>query len=164
MGTRRHFGHPPHVAVGMEFATRLDLAAAGVHRPLRKGISGSQTEGCDSIVVCAGYEDDEDHWTHILYTGEGGRSHATLRQACDQAMTRGNKALALSCERELPVRVSRGPLPGSPYAPERGYRYEGLYRVARWWTERGRSGYLIYRFRLERLDPRGASAAEDLSS
>ena len=153
MATTRHFGHPPDVAPGMEFATRLELAAAGVHRPLRKGICGSQTEGCDSVVVCAGYEDDVDEWDVITYTGEGGRSHATLKQAVDQTLTRGNRALVLSFERKLPIRVSRGPLPGSPYAPERGYRYDGLYYVTAWWTETGRSGHLIYRFRLERTPP-----------
>ncbi len=136
---------------GAEFATRINLAAAGVHRPLRKGISGAQLEGCDSIVVCTGYEDDIDAWHTITYTGEGGRSHATRQQACDQSLSSGNRALIHSCEHALPIRVSRGPMPGSPYAPEQGYRYDGLYRIARWWTEIGRSGYLIYRFELKKL-------------
>ena len=146
----RHFGHPPQVAPGMEFDSRASLAAAGVHRPLRRGISGSQQEGCDSIVVCNGYEDDEDHWDHIIYTGEGGRDHDSKRQVLDQELTRGNLALVLSHDKQLPVRVSRGPMLGSPYAPETGYRYDGLYRITKWWTEEGRSGHLIYRFRLER--------------
>ena len=150
----RHFGHPHDVAPGMTFDCRADLAAAGVHRPLRRGISGSQAEGCDSIVVCTGYEDDVDEWDVITYTGEGGRDHSTRKQVLDQELTRGNQALVLSYERDLPIRVSRGPMPGSSYAPERGYRYDGLYRVARWWTETGRSGHLIYRFRLERLTSR----------
>ncbi len=144
----RHFGHPPDVLPGMTYGNRVDLAAAGVHRPLRRGICGSQQEGCESIVVCTGYEDDVDEWDTITYTGEGGRRAGVNKQVVDQDLTRGNQALVLSYERQLPIRVSRGPLPGSPYAPESGYRYDGLYRVADWWTETGRSGYLIYRFLL----------------
>ena len=156
----RRFGHPIDVLPGAEFATRIELAAAGVHRPLRRGISGGQDEGCDSIVVCAGYEDDIDAWDTITYTGEGGRSHATRRQACDQTLSPGNRALILSHERQLPIRVSRGPMPGSVYAPERGYRYDGLYHIRRWWTERGRSGYVIYRFQLGRLGATVGAAGE----
>ncbi|RYG64451.1 hypothetical protein EON80_19215, partial [bacterium] len=31
------------------------------------------------------------------------------------------------------------------------YRYAGLYRIARYWAEPGRSGPLVWRFRLEEL-------------
>lgn len=147
----RHFGHPPDVLPGMTYATRVDLAAAGVHRPLRKGICGSQQEGCESIVVCDGYEDDVDEWETIIYTGEGGRKPGLNKQVIDQDLTRGNQALVLSYEKQLLIRVSRGHLDGSPYAPESGYRYDGLYKVTKWWTELGRSGYLIYRFLLRKV-------------
>lgn len=33
------------------------------------------------------------------------------------------------------------------------YRYDGLYQVARHWHERGRDGYLIYRYELVAADP-----------
>jgi len=32
-----------------------------------------------------------------------------------------------------------------------GYRYDGLYQIASYWSEKGRDGFLVYRFRLERL-------------
>lgn len=146
----RHFGHPIDVAPGMLFDSRIALSLAGVHRPRIAGISGSQSEGCDSIVYTDGYEDDEDYWDYVLYTGSGGRDRKTGLQIMDQELTNHNKALVLSGERDLPVRVSRGPKRGSPYAPEAGYRYDGLYHVKAWWAATGKRGYRVWRFRLER--------------
>lgn len=39
---------------------RADCAAKGVHRVLVAGISGSATEGAQSICVSSAYEDDKD--------------------------------------------------------------------------------------------------------
>jgi putative restriction endonuclease len=72
-------------------------------------------------------------------------------QIADQQLTRGNLALARSHMDGLPVRVIRGPRLRSPYAPARVYRYDGLYMVEDHWQERGRSGFLIWRFRLRRI-------------
>jgi putative restriction endonuclease len=60
------------VAEGTLFADRRALHDAGVHRPLQAGISGSATDGADSIVVSGGYEDDEAYGDVIDYTGHGG--------------------------------------------------------------------------------------------
>ncbi len=38
------------------------------------GISGSESEGADSIVLSGGYEDDEDLGDEIVYAGHGGRA------------------------------------------------------------------------------------------
>jgi putative restriction endonuclease len=51
----------------------------------------------------------------------------------------------------LPVRVTRGARHRSDYSPRTGFQYDGLYRVDAFWSERGRSGFTIWRFRLERL-------------
>lgn len=141
----RHYGHPPGIAVGSVFRDRRALSRAGVHPPPRGGISGSSTEAADSIVLAGDYEDDDDRGDEILYTGQGGRDARTGAQIRDQTKNRGNAALALSLERGTPVRVTRrveGPA---------GYRYDGLYRVVDLWTEIGRSGFLILRFRLVAL-------------
>lgn len=42
------------------FPSRQALSQASVHRPVQAGISGSQSEGADSIVLSGGYEDDRD--------------------------------------------------------------------------------------------------------
>ena len=53
----RHFGSITGVEVGALFENRVELAEAGVHKPRQAGISGSGSEGADSIVVSGGYED-----------------------------------------------------------------------------------------------------------
>jgi putative restriction endonuclease len=114
---------------GTEFESRRALSQAGIHKPTMAGISGSAEDGADSIVVSGGYEDDEDDGDEIVYTGHGGRDPNTGQQIADQQFERGNAALARSKVLGLPVRVVRGADLGSSYAPEHGYRYDGLYTV-----------------------------------
>ena len=92
----RVFGHIPGYPEGSRFESRAELSAAGVHRPTMAGISGSEREGADSIVLSGGYEDDEDLGDEIVYTGHGGRDAESGRQVAHQRLTRGNLALAHS--------------------------------------------------------------------
>jgi putative restriction endonuclease len=48
----------------------------------------------------------------------------------------------------LSVRVVRGSGHRSPFSPATGYRYDGLFRIERYWQERGRDGFLVCRYRL----------------
>jgi putative restriction endonuclease len=80
----RTFGDVEGIAVGAHFSSRRDLASSGIHRPLQAGISGSEKAGADSIVLSGGYEDDEDHWSEIVYTGHGGNDSRTGKQIADQ--------------------------------------------------------------------------------
>ncbi len=146
----RQFGEIAGIRFGTIFEDRQALSVALVHRPTQAGISGSGAEGADSIVVSGGYEDDVDAGDEIIYTGHGGNDPQTRKQIADQTLTRGNLALAKSRVEGLPVRVIRGAHPGSSFAPPEGYRYDGLYYVADHWCEKGRSGYLIWRFKLVR--------------
>ena len=144
----RTFGDIAGYPQGSTFADRAELAASGVHRPLVAGISGSQRDGADSIVLSGGYEDDQDLGDEIVYTGHGGRDPRTGVQASDQALRGGNLALAKSSLEGLPVRVVRGSHHFSPRSPENGYRYDGLYMVDDYWHDVGRFGFRIWRFRL----------------
>jgi putative restriction endonuclease len=136
----RIFGEITGIHEGATFKSRITLSEAGIHRPTQAGISGSSKEGSDSIVISGGYEDDTDHGDEIIYTGHGGRDLNTGKQNANQHLDRGNKALAISCKNHLPVRVIR--------KTEYGYRYDGLYQVKEFWQAKGKSGYLVYRFRL----------------
>jgi putative restriction endonuclease len=142
----RLFGAVPGVPPGATFATRQAAAAAGVHKPLQAGISGSAQEGADSVVVSGGYEDDQDYGSVILYTGHGGLDPITGKQIADQTLTRQNLALAVSCIQGLPVRVLRGATGDPQYSPSSGYSYDGLFDVQSYWQATGRSGYKICRF------------------
>ena len=147
----RVFGHIPGYPEGSLFQDRAELRESGVHRPIQAGISGSQTEGAESIVLSGGYEDDVDYGDVLVYTGHGGRDQSTGQQTYDQPFTRGNRALALSKQNGLPVRVIRGSKDDSPYSPPSGYSYDGLYAVEEFWHEVGKSGFRIWRFRLVKI-------------
>lgn len=65
----------------------------------------------DAVMVCR-YEDDKDEGEWFLYTGSGGRDLSGNKrvnkvQSFDQTFDKMNKALLLSCEKGLPVRVVR---------------------------------------------------------
>jgi len=148
----RVFGHIEGVGVGTEFPDRRALSSAHVHKPTQAGISGSESEGADSIVLSGGYEDDRDYGDEIVYTGHGGRDPLSGRQIEDQKLKRCNLALASNVSSGLPVRVVRGPDSASAFSPNTSYRYDGLYRVADAWSETGKSGFLVWRFRLEAFE------------
>lgn len=144
----RIFGHVPDNPVGTEYENREAVAAARVHPQLQAGICGGEKEGAESIVVSGGFVDDLDQGDLIIYTGHGGRDTSTGRQREDQALKRGNLALARSCLDGLPVRVVRGSQGGNAYSPASGYRYDGLYRVEEFWHDVGLDGFRIWRYRL----------------
>ena len=148
----RIFGEIEGVPAGTEFANRAELAAAGVHRPTQAGISGSTTEGADSIVVSGGYEDDEDYGDFIIYGGQAGNDAKNKHQAADAELNRGNLALVVSYNKGLPVRVTRGL--GSKHHT---YRYDGLYLVERWWVDKGKSGFRVFKFALRKIDDKPIS-------
>ena len=143
------FGHVPGYPPGSWFEDRRDLATSGVHRPLQAGICGRAGEGAESIVLNGGYVDDEDFGSTLLYPGAGGNDPRTKRQVRDQTLSRTNLALVASLRRGIPVRVIRGSHPDVHDGPASGYRYDGLYRVADYWSETGIDGHRIWRFRLE---------------
>jgi SAD/SRA domain len=84
------FGEISGVPVRTAFSLRRDASRAGVHTPLRAGISGTPTVGAESIVVSGGYED---YGHTIIYTGHGGNDPETRSQVAAQTLTRQNLAL-----------------------------------------------------------------------
>lgn len=147
----RLFGHVPGFPEGSLFENRAELSESRVHVPIQAGIAGSQVEGAESIVLSGGYEDDTDGGDTLIYTGHGGRDPSTGQQIRNQPFTRGNRALALSKQNGLPVRVIRGSNHESPYSPRFGYSYDGLYTVEKYWHEPGKSGFEVWRFQLVKI-------------
>jgi len=145
------FGPVEGSPVGTVFANREELRQSGIHPPSIAGISGTAKHGATSIVLNGGYADDEDYGAVIIYTGFGGRD-SRGRQIEDQRLSAQNLALKVSCDQELPVRVTRGPKGEPQLSPSQGYRYDGLYNVVRYWPDTGVHGYRIWRYRLERVD------------
>ncbi|KAJ3016600.1 hypothetical protein HKX48_003942 [Thoreauomyces humboldtii] len=153
------FGEILGVECGRTWETRMACSRDGIHRPPVSGIHGSP-DGCYSVALSGGYEDDVDLGEAFTYTGEGGRDLAgtkaapknlrTAPQSKNQTLTRGNLALHQSSITGVPVRVVRGFKLNSPYAPIEGYRYDGLYSVKKAWSETGMAGFLVWKFALTR--------------
>ncbi|XP_068626889.1 E3 ubiquitin-protein ligase UHRF1-like [Battus philenor] len=179
-----HFGAIPGVEVGMRWRFRIQLSESGVHRPPVSGIHGRDVEGAYSIVLSGGYEDDVDNGYEFTYTGSGGRNLSgnkrTAQQSCDQTLTRQNKALARNCAAGpvsqkggdagaawrdgRPVRVVRSykMLRHFPkYAPSEGIRYDGIYKVVKYYQETGLSGFKVWKYLLRRDDPSPAPWEKD---
>ncbi|KAG8253591.1 ubiquitin-like with PHD and RING finger domains 2 [Homalodisca vitripennis] len=168
-----HFGPIPGVEVGTLWKFRIQASEAGVHRPHVAGIHGRENIGAFSIVLSGGYEDDIDNGDEVVYTGSGGRdlsgNKRTNAQGFDQKLSRLNKAIALNCNVPLnqkgaeakdwrggkPVRVIRNYklAKHSKYAPPEGNRYDGIYKVVKYYPEKGQSGFTVWRFVFRRDDP-----------
>jgi hypothetical protein len=140
------FGHVGTARPGDLFASRLDLSLRGQHRPPRAGVCATVAHGAESIILADQYEDDEIHDDYFWYAGHGGRDGQTGRQVTDQDFNHRNRALARSQETGWPVRVFRR-IDSAGAAWQ--FRYEGLWRVVAQEYITGRSGYRVYRFRLE---------------
>ncbi|MEE1843241.1 YDG/SRA domain-containing protein [Streptomyces sp. JV190] len=153
---RAFFGHVDEFLPGAHFDSRQAVKDAKLHKEREAGISWGLDEGgeraADAIVLNQGYEDDLDKWDEVVYTGAGGRDRNTGRQIEDQTWeNRGNASLRRSRISANPVRVIRGSEGEKDYSPVSGYRYDGLYEIVEEWTEVGKAGFRICRFRLRRL-------------
>ncbi|MFG2634261.1 YDG/SRA domain-containing protein [Streptomyces sp. NPDC048362] len=132
----RVIGHIDDIVSGAIFRRRTDVRRAKLHGETQRGISrlkdvdGSYVS--DAIVLNGGYEDDQDDWVRIKYTGaspdkDKARDGRLLRsQSWDY---RDNAALKLSFERSRPIRIIRGPDGDARYSLPDDYRYDGLYRI-----------------------------------
>ncbi|XP_042660433.1 E3 ubiquitin-protein ligase UHRF2 isoform X1 [Tyto alba] len=168
-----HYGPIPGVPVGTTWKFRVQVSEAGVHRPHVGGIHGRSNDGAYSLVLAGGFEDEVDRGDEFTYTGSGGRDLSGNKRigehSFDQTLTHMNRALALNCDAPLddkngaesknwragkPVRVVRSSKGRriSKYAPEEGNRYDGIYKVVKYWPEIGKCGFLVWRYLLRRDD------------
>ena len=175
-----YFGAIPGIEVGATFRFRFQLSELGLHTPMVAGISGKECVGACSIVFGSSYPDDVDLGDTIYFTGSGGTNSSSKSartgnvQVKDQTLTRSNRALAHSCFAPIddingadagknwrsgkPIRVcrsgnARGASKRSIYLPKIGIRYDGIYKVVKYWREISSvSGFQIWRFLLRRDD------------
>jgi putative restriction endonuclease len=153
-------GEIPGIPEGTTFVNRVEAAERKVHRAHIAGIVGNGREGAESVVSSGGYEDDKDDGSLIMYTGHGGRD-GSGKQIKDQSFhSSGNAALRTSMINGTPVRVIRGADRKSPYAPDSGYRYDGLFRVEESVYERGQSNFQVCRFRMVKVTSEEVAAPD----
>ncbi|MFG3017117.1 YDG/SRA domain-containing protein [Streptomyces sp. NPDC048254] len=128
-------GHIDGVIPGEAFASRVDMKHANLHSDVRRGISRlKDSDGsyiADAIVLNGGYEDDDDDWTTVRYTGASpdDEKDGTKLLKSQSWEYRDNAALKLSFDRGHPVRIFRGPKGDRRYSLPNSYRYDGLYKI-----------------------------------
>ena len=89
----------------------------------------------------------------------------------DQQLNKTNAALASNCKCKFddqnggdagddwkkgkPIRVLRNykGAKHSKYAPKEGNRYDGIYKLVKYWPQKGKSGFIVWRYLLRRDDP-----------
>ncbi|CAB1184504.1 unnamed protein product [Spirodela intermedia] len=161
---KKRIGHLPGIDVGHHFFSRAEMVALGLHSHWLNGIDymgvpyGKMAEYSEysfplaiCIVLSGMYEDDLDNSEDIIYTGQGGHDLlGNKRQIKDQKMERGNLALKNSMLHDVPVRVVRGHESASSYCGK-VYTYDGLYKVHKYWAEKGVSGFTVFKYQLKRL-------------
>ncbi|KAL5711695.1 RING-type E3 ubiquitin transferase [Ranunculus cassubicifolius] len=155
------------VLVGESWEDRMECRQWGAHLPHVAGIAGQSEYGAQSVALSGGYEDDEDHGEWFLYTGSGGRDlsgnkRTNKSQSFDQMFDKMNEALRVSCKKGYPVRVVRSHKEKrSSYAPEKGVRYDGIYRIEKCWRKIGIQGYKVCRYLFVRCDNEPAPWTSD---
>ncbi|TYG92113.1 hypothetical protein ES288_A11G004300v1 [Gossypium darwinii] len=155
------------VLVGECWEDRLECRQWGAHLPHVAGIAGQSNYGSQSVALSGGYEDDEDHGEWFLYTGSGGRDlsgnkRTSKEQSFDQKFEKMNEALRVSCKHGYPVRVVRSHKEKrSSYAPEKGVRYDGVYRIEKCWRKVGMQGFKVCRYLFVRCDNEPAPWTSD---
>ncbi|XP_010430570.1 PREDICTED: E3 ubiquitin-protein ligase ORTHRUS 1-like isoform X2 [Camelina sativa] len=157
------------VLVGESWDDRQDCRQWGAHFPHVAGIAGQSGFGAQSVALSGGYLDDEDHGEWFLYTGSGGRDLTGNKrtaniQSFDQKFAKMNEALRISCKMGYPVRVVRSHKEKrSAYAPEKGVRYDGVYRIEKCWRKVGIQGsFKVCRYLFVRCDNEAAPWASDV--
>jgi hypothetical protein len=131
------------LVLGQWWPTQLSTVRDGAHGSAQAGIYGEKEKGAFSIIVAGGSGyDDKDMGDEIYYSG-------TISK--DDTATDATIRMLESYKLRNPVRVLRSSnlALSNPYRPERGYRYDGLYRVIGYQLVKQEGA--VHRFQLVRL-------------
>jgi len=148
------------ISEGRACTSCLELSQKKIHQyqnptGLSKTAPGIVTDKdgiASSVLLNGGYSDDEDYLNRIIYTGSGGQDENKRIQIADQVTEgkagRNNLGLINAYLNESPLRVIRGFKHKSKYSPKRGYRYDGIHFIKRYWWTESIHGPLVIRFEL----------------
>ncbi|VYS69566.1 unnamed protein product [Arabidopsis thaliana] len=153
VNSQKRIGSVPGIKVGDKIQFKAALSVIGLHFGIMSGIDymyKGNKEVATSIVSSEG-NDYGDRFINdmMIYCGQGGNMRSKDHKAIkDQKLVGGNLALANSIKEKTPVRVIRG----ERRLDNRGkdYVYDGLYRVEKYWEERGPQGNILFKFKLRR--------------
>jgi len=159
-------GHIKGTQVGQSWKNRELLKNSEVHGHTTCSIHSRGNEGAYSVLVQGKSLDGKDCGDEFTYLGSGKMKFMKLH--ADQELKGFNKELARCCDAEinekgavardwknsLQVRVVRGAKDRtSEFAPEDGFRYDGLYKVVKYFKRKEvESGFYQWLFVFRRDD------------
>ena len=114
---------------GAWFPLQLAALRDGGHGSSQGGITGNPTSGAYSVIMAGGEDPsgkpypNEDGGDEVLYCGTDNKDKNLNQPSPDTA------ALLTNYRTKQPVRLFRSHNLDSPFAPELGFRYDGLYDV-----------------------------------
>eukprot|EP00271_Cylindrocystis_brebissonii_P005229 TRINITY_DN17187_c0_g1_i1.p1 TRINITY_DN17187_c0_g1~~TRINITY_DN17187_c0_g1_i1.p1 ORF type:complete len:764 (+),score=103.43 TRINITY_DN17187_c0_g1_i1:567-2858(+) len=169
-GTKAVVGRIRGILPGARFFSRCELCVVGLHAHWLHGIdyipesrSTYGTSVATSVIASGGYADDEDNQEELIYTGSGGNDLlGNKAQYEDQKMEKGNLALKNSIEVKNPVRVIRGHRTTKTGTGAKQFTYDGLYQVVSFEEKTGEKGFLVYKFKLRRMDNQPALTSDQV--
>ncbi|KAF2769737.1 hypothetical protein EJ03DRAFT_261966, partial [Teratosphaeria nubilosa] len=136
--------------LGAWFPRKFAAKFHGAHGTPFAGICGDGANGAYAIVVSAEYDDlDADQGDTLYYSGSHSHENEDPKNAPERSS--GTQALYKSLETGNEVRVLRASGAKARYAPTRGLRYDGLYRVVEARRKTNRRGGLYDQFELRRV-------------
>ncbi|CAN6213551.1 unnamed protein product [Urochloa humidicola] len=146
----KRIGEVPGVEVGDMFYFRIEMCLVGLNSQSMAGIdymsakfSNEEDPVAISVVSAGVYDNTEDDPDVLVYSGQG------MSGKDDQKLERGNLALERSLLRGNPIRVIRS-VKDLNCPTSKIYIYDGLYKIKEAWTEKGKSGFNVFKHKLLR--------------
>ncbi len=83
--------------------------------------------------------------------------YSALARTCDCPLNNKTGGSARKWTNSKPVRVVRNykGRKSSEYAPEEGNRYDGIYKVVKYWPEKNKNGFIVWKYLFRRDDEVG---------
>ena len=80
--------------------------------------------------------------------------YRALARTCDCPLNDKTGGSAQKWTNNKPVRVVRNykGRKSSEYAPEEGNRYDGIYKVVKYWPEKNKNGFIVWKYLFSRRD------------
>ncbi|GAB1741749.1 hypothetical protein NU219Hw_g7159t1 [Hortaea werneckii] len=111
---------------GQWWPLQLCLLRDGAHGQSQQGIHGKKGHGAFSCVIAGGLAPDNQPYPNI---DEGNTVYYCGTDSNDGSVTEGTSRLIESKESGKPIRLIRSHNLKNEYAPEKGFRYDGLYTI-----------------------------------
>lgn len=146
-------GAVPGVLVGDWYSYPYELLLIGLHKHLRGNIchlsstsEAARTKYSNLSVACSILigENDRINGDKVMFIGQGGKQKQSRAET-------GNLALMNSCQLSLPVRVIRREKDSGSDTGQR-FTYYGVYKVSKYFLDRGAHGHPVYKYLLDRLE------------